>query len=101
MNLRTKLVENALDDGSIGASGGEDELAHVEKGVGLRLGCGIWDGVGKSVLATIDEVIGHGVVETLGIAFGQILGEDVVAGRGETIRAHAAIVAVFVGGLAR
>ena len=113
VNLGAKLVEQALDDGSIGAGRRENELAHIGEGEGLRLGrnkldgvgggmrdgfrCGIRDVVGEAILAAIDEVVGHGVVEALGILLGQILGEDIVAGRGEAIGAHASVVAMLVG----
>ena len=109
VNLGAKLVEQALDDGSIGAGRRENELAHIGEGEGLRLGrnkrdgfrCGIRDIVGEAILAAVDEVVGHSVVEALGILLGQILGEDIVAGRGEAVGAHASVVAMLVGGLTR
>ena len=53
------------------------------------------------ILAAIHKLVGHGVVETFGIFFGQILGENIVSRRSEAVRAHSAVVAVFVSRLTR
>ena len=88
MNLRTQLVEQALDDRRIGAGGGKDELASVD---GRTVNHAI-----QLILAAIDEIVRHGVVEALRVFLGQILGEDIVAGGGQTIGAHTTVVALLV-----
>ena len=93
MNLRTKLIEQLLDDWRIGAGGRENQLTCVD---GRTL-----NGVCKTVLAAIHQFVRYGVVITLGIVFSQILGEDIVAGRGQTIAAHTAVVALLVRSLSR
>ena len=88
----THLVEQTLDDGSIGASGGEHQAAGVER-------CAL-NGVGESVRSAVDKFLGHGLVVAFGIFLGQVFGKHVVACRGETVGTHAAVVLRFVGGLA-
>ena len=39
------------------------------------------------------------MVVALGELPGEVFGEDIVAGRGQTVAAHAAVVAAFVGSL--
>ena len=52
--------------------------------------------VNQLVLAAINEFVGHGVVETFGVFFGQIFRKNIVTGRSQTVRAHSAVVTLFV-----
>ena len=72
VNLGAHLVENLLDDRCVGAGGGEDKLAGINGGT--------IDGISQVVLAAVDEFVGHSVVVALRIAFGEVFGENVVAG---------------------
>ena len=93
VDLAAVSVEDAFDDGDVGAGGGENELARVDAG---KAG----DGVGETARAGVDVLVGDGVVVALGVFVGQVFGEDVVAGGGESVGAHAAVVGGLVGGLA-
>ena len=88
-----------LDDRGVGAGGGEYELSHVGQFCLLTCHVNIRNLVRQAVLAAVDEVVGNGVVVALRKVLGQILGEDVVTGRGQAVRAHAAVVALLVSGL--
>eukprot|EP00964_Phaeocystis_antarctica_P101399 scaffold66881_cov63-Phaeocystis_antarctica.AAC.1 len=85
-------VEQGLDHGGVGARRAEDELAHGEACLGLD--------VGELVLAAVHERRRHRGVEALRVARREVVGEDVVPRRGETVGAHAAIVLGLVGRLA-
>ena len=91
VNVGAVEVQNFLDHGSIGAGGGEHELSCVHA-CSLNL-------VVKAVRAAVDQLVGHGVVEALGIFLCQILGKHVVACARQSVAAHSAVVAVLVGSL--
>ena len=55
--------------------------------------------VSQAVAAAIHQVVGYGVVVAFGVLLCQVLGKDVVAGGGQSVGAHAAVVAMLVGGL--
>ena len=87
----TVLVEDAADDGGVGASGGEDHLAGIDPGD--------FGGVGEAAAAAVDYLGGQVVVEGHGIVLGVEFGEDIVSGGGEAVAAHATVVGSLVGGL--
>ena len=85
------FVEHLADHRGIGAGGGENEFPGID-------GCA-FHFVLQGVAAAIDEFLRHILVETFGIFHRQILAEHVVACAGQSVRAHAAVVRRFVGGL--
>ena len=91
-DVRAVLVEDATDDGGIGAGGGEDHMASVDSGY--------FGWVGKAAAAAIDHFGREVVVVAHGEVLGVVLGEDIMAGRGKAVAAHAAVVLILVGGLA-
>lgn len=86
-----QLREELFYHRQIGAGRGEEQLAYVDAGHGR--------GFAEAATAAIDKLlVGAGVV-AFGVAGGVVVAEHVVAGRGEAVAAHAAVVAVFVGSL--
>ena len=112
-------VDDLLDDGGIGTGRREHKLADGQPRAfrpslllvlssllpvlsgALRHCRRERNGISQLIFPAIYELLGHLVVVALGIALGQVLGEDVVAGGGQAVAAHAAVVAVLVGGLSR
>ena len=47
--------------------------------------------------AAVDEGLGDGVVVAFRIFCGEVFGEDIVAGRGQSVGTHAAVVAMLEG----
>ena len=86
------LVEYASDDWGIGAGGGEYHFAGVYSGY--------FGGVGETAVAAVYYIVGQIVIVAHGVVLGVVFGKYVVAGGGEAVAAHAAVVLVFVGGLA-
>ena len=72
VDFGAQLVKQALDDGSIGAGGGEHQLSGIDRRT--------VDGISQLILAAIHQVVGYCVVVALGIFLCQILGKDIVAG---------------------
>ena len=89
VDLRTELVEEFLDHGSVCARRAEYEFASVD-GAALN-------GVGEFEATGVDEVVGNGGIVCLRVFLSEIFGEDIMTGGGETIAAHAAIVLLLVG----
>ena len=86
------LVEHLLDDGGVGARGAKDEFAGVD---GASR-----DAVGEAEASGVDQVVGDGGVVGLGVFLRDVFGEDVVAGAGESVASHSAVVFSLVGRLA-
>lgn len=92
VDLAAQLPEHFDDDGRIGARWGQHQLACVDGRSGY--------GVGQATFAGIDKPRGDVAVVGLGIFYSVVFVEDVVTGGRQAVAAHAAVVFVFVGGLA-
>ena len=90
--LRTQLVEQHLDYRGVGAGGGEHQLAGSQTGAGHL--------VLQTALPAVHQLFRHRGVVALGILAGQVFGEHVVAGAGQTVAAHAAVVTALISRLA-
>ena len=86
------LVEQFLDDGCVGAGGREYQFAGIDSQFGNL--------VGQFQLARVYQLFRYGVVVALGIFGSEVFGKDIVAGRGESVAAHTAVVLFFVRGFA-
>ena len=91
VDLFAELLQYRYHQRGVGAGGREDELAYVNAGDFGR--------VGEFVRTGIDQVFRDAVVVAFIVFLSQIMVQHVVSCRGEAIAAHAAVVAVFVGGL--
>ena len=91
VDLLTEVLQNRDHQRGVGAGGREDEFTYINT----------WDfgGVGEFVGTGIDQVIRDAMVVALVVFLGQIMVQHVVARRGKAVAAHAAVVAVLVGGL--
>ena len=91
-DFRTVFVKHATDHRSICACGRQNQMAGINA---LHFG-----GVGQLFAATVDDFIGQVMVVALGVFLSIVAAENVVSCRCQAVAAHAAVVAVFVCGLA-
>ena len=91
MNLGAHLVEQHLNDRSIGAGGGEHQLSGSHRNI-LQL-------VIQPVSATIYQFVGYGMVITLGIFLCQVFCKHIMTGGGESVATHTTVVLLLVGSL--
>ena len=91
VNLWAKLIQDFLDNRSIGTGRREYQLTGVDRRT-LNL-------IGQLIFAAVNQLIWHGVVVALRIVLSEILGEYIVAGRSQTVATHAAVVLLLVGSL--
>ena len=72
VNLGAQLIEQPLDNRSVGAGGGEYQLAGIDRST--------FDSIGQAILTALYKVVRDGVVVALGVVLSQVLGKHIVTG---------------------